>query len=124
MNLKQLKKFWDEKISVLQCKTPHPGINSMINIWTLYQAEICVIWSRFASFIETGGRVGLGYRDTSQDIMGVVHSNPEKTKYRIIQLLKGHTSMGYGFHLFDPDVFKPEENKLPGVKITDSCSNS
>jgi N,N'-diacetylchitobiose phosphorylase len=89
----------------------------MLNIWTLYQAEVCVIWSRFASFIETGGRVGIGYRDTSQDIMGVVHSNPEKTKFRILQLLRGHTSMGYGLHLFDPDVFEPPENKLPGVKL-------
>jgi N,N'-diacetylchitobiose phosphorylase len=89
----------------------------MINIWTLYQAETCVVWSRFGSFIEVGGRVGLGYRDTSQDVMGVVHSNPEKTKYRIVQLLKGHTSMGYGLHLFDPEVFEPAENKLPGVKL-------
>ncbi len=89
----------------------------MINIWTLYQAETCVVWSRFGSFVEVGGRVGIGYRDTSQDVMGVVHSNPEKTKYRIIQLLKGHTSMGYGLHLFDPAVFEPVENKLPGVKL-------
>ncbi len=89
----------------------------MINTWTLYQAETCVVWSRFGSFIEVGGRVGLGYRDTSQDIMGVVHTNPDKTKQRIIQLLKGHTSMGYGLHLFDPDVFEPAEDKLPGVKL-------
>lgn len=112
-----LKKYWENKLSVLQVKTPHPGFNSMINIWTLYQAETCVVWSRFGSFIEVGGRVGLGYRDTSQDIMGVVHTNPEKTKQRIIQLLKGHTSMGYGLHLFDPDVFEPEEHKLPDVKL-------
>jgi len=114
---KDLKNYWKEKTSVFQCKTPHEGLNSMINTWTLYQAETCVVWSRFASFIETGGRVGLGYRDTSQDVMSVVHTNPEKTKYRIIQLLRGHTSKGYGLHLFDPAVFEPEENKLPGVKL-------
>ncbi len=112
-----LKEYWEQKTSMLQCSTPHKGLNSMINTWTLYQAETCVVWSRFASFIEVGGRVGLGYRDTSQDVMGVVHSNPEKTKYRIIQLLRGHTSMGYGLHLFDPAVFEPEEEKLPGVKL-------
>jgi len=112
-----LKKYWEKKTSIFQCKTPHQGLNSMINIWTLYQAETCVVWSRFGSFVEVGGRVGLGYRDTSQDVMGVVHSNPEKTKYRIIQLLKGHTNMGYGLHLFDPAVFEPVENKLPGVKL-------
>ena len=113
----QLRNYWEEKTSVLQCKTPHKGFNTMINTWTLYQAETCVVWSRFASFIEVGGRVGLGYRDTSQDIMAVVHTNPDKTRYRIIQLLKGHTSIGYGLHLFDPAVFEPEENKLPGVKL-------
>ncbi len=113
----KLKKYWEEKTSVLQCKTPHQGLNSMINTWTLYQAETCVVWSRFGSFVEVGGRVGLGYRDTSQDIMGVVHSNPDKTKQRIIELLKGHTSMGYGLHLFDPEVFEPKEEKLPGVKL-------
>ncbi|HEX3073650.1 MAG TPA: GH116 family glycosyl hydrolase, partial [Ignavibacteriales bacterium] len=112
-----LKEYWSSKLSVFQCRTPHEGINTMINIWTLYQAEVCVIWSRFASFVEVGGRTGLGYRDTSQDVMGVVHTNPEKTKYRIIQLLKGHTSLGYGLHLFDPEVFEPKEEKLPGVKL-------
>ncbi|MCK5146840.1 N,N'-diacetylchitobiose phosphorylase [bacterium] len=112
-----LRTYWDEKLAVFQCNTPHAGFNTMINIWTLYQAEICVIWSRFGSFIEVGGRVGLGYRDTAQDIMGVVHSNPEKTRQRIVELLKGHTSMGYGLHLFEPEVFDPEEEKLPGVKL-------
>jgi N,N'-diacetylchitobiose phosphorylase len=112
-----LKKYWEKKTSVFQCKTPHQGLDTMINTWTMYQAETCVVWSRFASFIEVGGRVGLGYRDTSQDIMGVVHTNPEKTKQRIIQLLKGHTNMGYGLHLFDPEVFEPKEDKLPGVKL-------
>ncbi len=113
----KLKNFWYEKLSVLRCKTPHPGFNSMINLWNLYQAEICVIWSRFASFIETGGRTGLGFRDTSQDVLGVVHSNPQKTKERILELLNGQTNAGYGLHLFDPEVFKPKEEKLPGVKL-------
>ena len=115
--LADLKKYWENKTSVFQCKTPHSGLDTMVNIWTLYQAETCLVWSRFASFIEVGGRVGLGYRDTSQDIMGVVHTNPQKTKQRIIQMLKGLTSMGYGLHLFDPEVFEPKEERLPGVKL-------
>ncbi len=83
----------------------------------IYQAETCVVWSRFASFIEVGGRVGLGYRDTSQDVMAVVHTNPGKVKERMIELLHGQVSRGYGLHLFDPEVFKPQEDKLPGVKL-------
>jgi N,N'-diacetylchitobiose phosphorylase len=113
----ELKSYWARKTEIFHCKTPHPGLNTMVNTWTLLQAETCVVWSRFASFIEVGGRTGLGYRDTSQDIMAVVHTNPAKCRERIIELLHGQVSQGYGLHLFDPDVFKPREEKLPGVKL-------
>lgn len=113
----ELKDYWEEKTSILQINTPNQGMNTMINTWTLFQAETCVVWSRFGSFVEVGGRTGLGYRDTSQDIMGVVHTNRDKTKERIMQLLKGLTSKGYGLHLFDPIVFEEHEDKLPGVKL-------
>lgn len=113
----ELKEYWGKKTSIFQCVTPHEGLDTMINTWTLYQAETCVVWSRFASFIEVGGRVGLGYRDTAQDILGVVHSNPVKTKQRMLELLKGLTQQGYGLHLFDPEVFNPQKEKLKGVKL-------
>jgi N,N'-diacetylchitobiose phosphorylase len=113
----RLAEYWQKKRAVFQCATPHPGMDTMINTWTLFQAETCVVWSRFASFIEVGGRTGLGYRDTSQDIMAVVHTNPGKCRERIIELLQGQVSCGYGLHLFDPEVFRPSEDKLPGVKL-------
>jgi N,N'-diacetylchitobiose phosphorylase len=113
----ELRRYWQKKTDVLQVKTPHQGMNSMLNTWTLFQAETCVVWSRFASFIEVGGRTGLGYRDTSQDVMAVVHTNPEKCRERIIELLHGQVSQGYGLHLFDPEVFKPKKDMLPGVKL-------
>ncbi len=111
-----LRRYWLDKLAVFQCQTPHPGLDTMINTWTLYQAETCVVWSRFASFIEVGGRTGLGYRDTSQDIMSVVHTNPAKCRQRIIELLQGQVSQGYGLHLFDPDWFDPEKQETPQFK--------
>ena len=113
----RLRDYWQKKLDVFQCKTPNPGLNTMVNIWNLYQAETCVVWSRFASFIEVGGRTGLGYRDTSQDVMSVPHTNPDKVRKRLVELLNGQVSRGYGLHLFDPEVFKPKENKLPGVNL-------
>ncbi len=112
-----LRKYWDAKTAVLQVRTPHRGMDTMLNTWTLLQAETCVVWSRFASFVEVGGRTGLGYRDTSQDVMAVVHTNPAKSRERILELLHGQVSRGYGLHLFDPDVFLPREDKLPGVRL-------
>jgi N,N'-diacetylchitobiose phosphorylase len=104
-----LKRHWDEKCSVFHAKTPHEGLDTMANVWTLYQAETCVHWSRFASFIEVGGRTGLGYRDTGQDIMAVPHTNLAKVRQRIGELLNGQVSEGYGLHLFDPQWFKPQK---------------
>lgn len=105
---RRLADFWDKKLSNLQINTPNKGMNTSINIWNLYQAEINIMFSRFASFIEVGGRTGLGYRDTAQDSMTVAHSNPQKCRSRIIELLRGLTSKGYGLHLFQPEWFDPE----------------
>ncbi len=105
----QMAAFWEEKLGRLQIRTPNEAMNTMINIWTLYQAEINVMFSRFASFIEVGGRTGLGYRDTAQDAMTIPHSAPEGCAMRIRQLLNGLTSAGYGLHLFEPRWFEPEE---------------
>ncbi len=134
-----LAAFWEDKLRRLKIKTPSEAMNTMINTWNLYQSEINVMFSRFASFIEVGGRTGLGYRDTAQDSMMVPHSNPKKCRERIEQLLMGLTSAGYGLHLFEPRWFMPdkEEKKpfrsptvIPGVNkkdiihgIEDACAD-
>ncbi|USD64804.1 N,N'-diacetylchitobiose phosphorylase [Vibrio sp. SCSIO 43136] len=135
----QIKQHWDERCSKFQVSSPNEGLDTMINAWTLYQAETCVVWSRFASFIEVGGRTGLGYRDTAQDAISVPHANPSMTRKRIIDLLRGQVKAGYGLHLFDPDWFDPDkadvepsksptvvptpsdEDKIHGIK--DTCSD-
>lgn len=124
-----LAAFWEEKCSQLQIKTPNEGMDTSINIWNLYQSEVNVMFSRFASFIEVGGRTGLGYRDTSQDAMTIPHSNPSKCRQRIIELLRGLTQAGYGLHLFQPEWFDPslrgkqQSFKSPTVVPTPSASD-
>ena len=110
-----LRGHWRAKQDALRIRTPHPGMDTMINTWTLLQAETCVQWSRFASFVEVGGRTGLGYRDTAQDAMSVIHSNPTKTRARIVELLRAQTEAGYGLHLFDPADFDPDAERHDDV---------
>ena len=105
----QMAAFWEAKREKLQIETPSEAMNTMLNLWTLYQSEINVMFSRFASFIEVGGRTGLGYRDTAQDAMTIPHSAPAKCRERILQLLKGLTRAGYGLHLFEPEWFEPSD---------------
>ena len=107
----QLNDYWENKFAQLQIKTPNEGMNTLINTWNLYQAEVNIMFSRFASFIEVGGRTGLGYRDTAQDAMTIPHSNPEKCRQRIVELLRGLTTKGYGLHLFSPEWFDPDAKK-------------
>ena len=107
----QLKDYWENKFAQLQIKTPNEGMNTLINTWNLYQAEVNIMFSRFASFIEVGGRTGLGYRDTAQDAMTIPHSNPEKCRQRIVELLRGLMTKGYGLHLFSPEWFDPDAKK-------------
>lgn len=107
----KLAKFWDEKLGAMQIETPDKGLNTLINIWTMYQSEVNVLFSRFTSFIEVGGRTGLGYRDTAQDAMTIPHAEPDMCKTRIIQLMQALTSEGYGLHLFSPSWFEKSTEK-------------
>ncbi|MBO4913709.1 MAG: N,N'-diacetylchitobiose phosphorylase, partial [Oscillospiraceae bacterium] len=110
-DFRRLAAFWDEKLSRLQISTPNEGMNTEINLWNLYQSEINVLFSRFTSFIEVGGRVGLGYRDTAQDAMTIPHADPDACRRRLIQLLRALTREGYGLHLFEPRWFEPEQTE-------------
>ena len=68
-----LKQFWHEKLNHFSVETPSEAFNNMINVWNAYQCFITFIWSRAASFIYCGLRNGYGYRDTVQDIQGIIH---------------------------------------------------
>ena len=109
----RLGRFWDEKLGCLQVKTPNQGMNTELNIWNLYQSEINVLFSRFTSFIEVGGRTGLGFRDTAQDAMMIPHAEATKCRSRLVELLHAVTSHGYGLHLFEPRWFEPEPDFKP-----------
>ena len=105
----ELKAWWDSRLAPLQVRTPHENMNRSLNIWNLYQSEVNVLFSRFSSFIEVGGRTGLGYRDTAQDAMCIPQAEPDMCRKRIEQLLHGQVSAGYGLHLFDPAWFEPQK---------------
>lgn len=107
----ELAAFWNEKLTAMQVHTPHENMNRSLNIWNLYQSEINVLFSRFSSFIEVGGRTGLGYRDTAQDAMCIPHAEPEGCRKRLEQLIHGQVAQGYGLHLFDPAWFEPQKRQ-------------
>lgn len=97
--LSELKKYWHEKLDNLQVQTPDANFNAMVNTWNAYQCFITFIWSRAASFIYCGLRNGYGYRDTVQDIQGIIHLDPVMAKDKIIFMLSAQVDNGGGLPL-------------------------
>ena len=97
--LDELITYWHEKLSHFQVKTPSAEFNSMINTWNAYNCFMTFIWSRAASFVYCGLRNGYGYRDTVQDIQGVIHLAPEMALEKIRFMLSAQVDNGGGLPL-------------------------
>ena len=101
----ELKNYWHAKLDNFKINTPSPAFNSMVNTWNAYQCFLTFTWSRAASFVYCGERNGYGYRDTVQDIQGVIHTDPEAALEKIRFMLSAQVDNGGGLPLvrFDPD---------------------
>lgn len=97
--VEELKKYWHAKLANFQVNTPSASFNSMINTWNAYQCFITFTWSRAASFQYCGERNGYGYRDTVQDIQGIIHLDPEMAANQIRFMLSAQVNHGGGLPL-------------------------
>lgn len=95
----ELKNYWHGQLSNFKVETPSEEFNNMINVWNAYQCFITFIWSRAASFIYCGLRNGYGYRDTVQDIQGIIHLDPEMAADKIRFMLSAQVDNGGGLPL-------------------------
>lgn len=95
----ELKNYWHTQLGNFKVETPSAEFNNMINVWNAYQCFITFIWSRAASFIYCGLRNGYGYRDTVQDIQGIIHLNPEMAAEKIRFMLSAQVDNGGGLPL-------------------------
>lgn len=97
--LSELKEYWHGKLNNLQVNTPSASFNNMINTWNAYQCFMTFIWSRAASFSYCGLRNGYGYRDTVQDIQGIIHLEPEMALEKIRFMISAQVDNGGGLPL-------------------------
>lgn len=98
-DLKELITYWHGKLEHFQVKTPSEEFNTMINTWNAFNCFMTFIWSRAASFIYCGLRNGYGYRDTVQDIQGIIHLDPEMAADKIRFMLSAQVDNGGGLPL-------------------------
>ncbi len=113
--IKELVDYWHGELNNFQVTTPSDEFNNMVSVWNAYQCFITFIWSRAASFIYCGLRNGYGYRDTVQDIQGIIHIDPELAAEKIRFMISAQVDNGGGLPLvkFDHNAGHetcPDEN--------------
>jgi hypothetical protein len=63
---------------------------------------VTYLFSRSASYYESGIGRGMGFRDSCQDLLGFVHLIPEKAKQRIIDIASIQKKDGSTYHQYQP----------------------
>ena len=96
---KVLRDHWHGKLMNFTVNTPDDRFNEMVNTWNAFQCFTTFVWSRAASLIYCGERNGYGYRDTVQDIQGIIHLDPAMAKERISFMLSAQVHHGGGLPL-------------------------
>jgi N,N'-diacetylchitobiose phosphorylase len=121
--LEALKASWHAKLGSLTVKTPDEDLDHTVNVWGLYNSLIAFAWSRAASLVYSGERDGLGFRDSVQDVLGVVAAIPEEAGARLELMLTGQLSSGGAMPIIRPFEHRPghEQPPDPAEYRSDDC---
>lgn len=107
---KELAEFWDEYLEHFVVDTPSAAMNNMLNVHHPKQCFITKNWSRYLSSYQLGlGARGLGMRDSSQDLLGVLSHIPEEASSLMRDLLSIHRPDGSAMHQFYPATKEANE---------------
>ncbi|MGA2272079.1 MAG: glycosyl hydrolase family 65 protein [Bryobacteraceae bacterium] len=108
-----LKSYWQARIAALNVETPDAEFNSMLNMWSPFNCLMTYAWSRAASLIYAGERDGLGYRDTVQDMLGVMHTIPAEAGRRLELMITGQVSTGGAMPVVKQFAHQPGSERAP-----------
>jgi len=107
---KNLADFWEDYLSTMVIDTPDASINSMLNVHNPRQCHTTKNWSRYLSLYQLGyGARGIGFRDSSQDILGAISHMPEEGKAFASRLLSVQKENGSAMHQFFPQTMEANE---------------
>lgn len=101
--LQEQAAFWEGYLGRQQVNTPDPALNAMLNVHNPHQCYITLNWSRYLSLYQLGyGSRGIGFRDSSQDAMGVIVQAPDEALNLMRKLLSVQRRNGSAYHQFNP----------------------
>lgn len=100
--LEELKAYWNNLLSTYSVKSSDEKLDRMVNIWNQYQCMVTFNMSRSASYFESGIGRGMGFRDSSQDLLGFIHLIPERARERILDIAATQMEDGSAYHQYQP----------------------
>ena len=112
----KLKTHWHSKMAQMSVQTPDGQVDSMLNMWSQFNSLMTFFWSRAASLVYSGARDGLGYRDTVQDMLGVMHAIPEDVRERLELMITGQVSSGGAMPVVKPFAHNPGSEAEPDAE--------
>jgi cellobiose phosphorylase len=93
---------WTELLSRYTVRSTDEKLDRMVNIWNQYQCMVTFNMSRSASYFETGIGRGMGFRDSTQDVLGFVHLVPERARQRLLDIAATQFPDGSAYHQYQP----------------------
>jgi len=101
---------WQDLLGTLQVKTPDPAFDSMVNVHNPRQCHTTKNWSRDLSLYQLGlGGRGIGYRDSSQDVLGAMSLLPGECRDLVARILSVQKRDGSAMHQFLPLTMEASE---------------
>ena len=100
--LTALRSYWDGLLNTFKIECADEKLQRMVNTWNPYQCMITYHFSRSASYFESGIGRGMGFRDSNQDLLGVVHQIPQLARERILDIAATQLRDGGAFHQYQP----------------------
>ncbi len=109
----ELRAHWDYLLSAYTLTHGDEKLSRMVNIWNPYQCMVTFNMSRSTSMFESGVGRGMGFRDSSQDLLGFVHQIPERARERILDIAATQFRDGGCYHQYQP-LTKKGNNDIGG----------
>lgn len=99
--LAELRAHWDYYMERTVAETPDEKFDLSFNTWNKYQAWVTSRWARMDSYYVGGGSI-IGFRDSWQDMLGVLPNDCDWARERTIYMLEHQFPDGSTVHNWDP----------------------